>query len=186
MKKFLIIYYSLISLAIAENRFINNYVFEWGEKDPKVVERYLKNSIKFDKHKDADAAYILGNLYLSGTFLKKDLKKADIYITIAANLRLPEALNSIGDGYYSGDIREKDIKKALYYYEKAAQSGFGPGQFNAGIVLLNHGKTKKDLEKSIFYLDKASKNRHDLNSMVDFAEKYKKRAISKYKKYFKD
>lgn len=180
MKK-LLIFYMLISVAFADNKFMSKYVFEWGEKNPKIVEQYLKNSIQFKTTKNANAAYILGNLYLSGTFLEKDLKKADIYITIAANLNLPEALNSIGDGYYSGDIREKNIKRALYYYEKAARLGFGPGQFNAGIVLLKYGKTKNDLKKSIFYLDKASKNIHDLDSIVNSAKKYKNHAISKYK-----
>lgn len=186
MKKLVIVCLSFISLAIAENKFISNYVFEWGEKNPNIVEKYLKSSIQFNQPQNATSAYILGNLYLSGIFLKQDLKKADIYITIAANLGLPEALNSIGDGYYSGDIRKKNIKKALYYYEKAAQLGFGPAQFNAGIVLLKYGQTKEDLKKSIFYLDKASKNIHHLNSIVNSADKYKKHAISKYKGCFKN
>lgn len=183
MKKLLIVYLSFISLAIAENKFISNYVFKWGEENPNIVEKYLKSSIQFNQSKNANSAYILGTLYLNGIFLRQDLRKADIYITLAANLGLPEAINSLGDGYYSGDIREKDIKKALYYYEKAARLGFGPGQFNAGIVLLKYGKTKKDFKKSIFYLDKASKNIHDSNSILKSAEKYKKHAISKFKNY---
>lgn len=184
MIKLLTICITLITTAFADNQFINSYVFNWGEKNPEIVEKYLRSSIQFDKQKSAVAAYVLGNLYLSGTFLKKDLRKADLYITMAANLGLPEAINSIGDGYYSGDIRKKDVRQALAYYEKAAKLGFGAAQFNAGIVLLRYGKTKKDLQKSILYLDKASKNFHDLNSITKFAQKYKEDAKIKYERGF--
>ncbi len=177
---------SLFTLNVfAENKFINNYVFEWCDKDPQSIEKYLKNSINGDK-RNANAAYALGSLYLNGIGLKQDIKKADLYITIAANLNLPEAINSIGDGYYSGDIRHKNIKMALEYYEKAAKMGFGPAQFNAGVVLMNSAKSKKDLEKAIFYLDKASKNRDDLNSMTESAKKYKLHAKDKLKRFNKN
>lgn len=182
MLKILIIFSVFTFNVFAENKFINNYVFELIDNDPKLVEKYLKSSVNCEK-RNADAAYILGNLYLNGIGLKKNLKKADLYITIAANLNLPEAINSIGDGYYSGDIRPKNIKKALEYYEKAAKMGFGPAQFNAGIVLMNNAKSKKDLGKAILYLDKASKNREDLDDMTKSAKKYKLNAQNRLENY---
>lgn len=163
--------------SFADNVFINRYVFEWGEKNPEVVEKYLRTSLE----QIPVSAYILGNLYLCGIFLPKNLQKADWYITKAANMNLPEAINSIGDGYYTGDIRPKNIKMALKCYEKAAKMGFGAAQFNAGIVLLNTAKTKKALQRAIFYLDNASKNRNNLKEIADMASKYLRNARKKLK-----
>ena len=165
--------------ASADNVFINKYVFEWGEKDSKVVENYLRASMTHNPV----SAYILGNLYLWGIFLPKNLQKADWYITKAANMNLPEAINSIGDGYYSGDIRPQNIKMALKCYEKAAKMGFGIAQFNAGIVLLNTAQTKKELRLAIFYLDNASKNRNNLKEIADAANRYKQDANKRLKQY---
>lgn len=178
MKKILSVFLCVLSFQYchADNNFISNYVFNWAD-NPKVIEEYLTKSAK----DNSISAYILGTLYLTGDILKKDLQRADWYITKAANKNLPEALNSIGDGYYSGDIREKNIDMALYYYEKAAKLGFGPAQFNAGIVLLKIGTTKDKIKKSIFWLDKASKNKDDLKEITQKALKYKKDAETKLK-----
>ncbi|MBQ2173728.1 MAG: sel1 repeat family protein [Alphaproteobacteria bacterium] len=165
--------------SFADNVFINRYVFEWGDKNPKVVENYLRSSIE----QNPVSAYVLGNLYLFGIFLPKDLQKADWYITKAANMNLPEAINSIGDGYYTGDIRPKNIKMALQYYKKAAKMGFGIAQFNAGIVLLETAKTKNELRLAIFYLDNASQNRNNLKEIAEAANKYMRDANKKLKYY---
>jgi len=163
--------------SFADNVFINRYVFEWGEKNPEVVENYLRASLE----QNPISGYILGNLYLWGIFLPKNLQKADWYITKAANMNLPEAINSIGDGYYTGDIRPRNIKRALNCYKKAAKMGFGVAQFNAGIVLLNIAKTKTELQLAIFYLDNAAKNRNNLKEVADAANKYKRSANEKLK-----
>lgn len=177
--KFAIVSCCIGASSFADNIFINQYVFEWGEKNPKIVENYLRASLDTN----AVSAYILGNLYLCGIFFPKDIQKADWFITKAANMNLPEAINSIGDGYYSGDIRPQNIKMALKYYEKAANMGFGVAQFNAGIVLLNTAKSKKELLFARFYLDKASKNRDNLKEVVDVAKRYKRDTDKKLKKY---
>jgi TPR repeat protein len=171
-----------ISHSYAGNKFINNYVFEWSFKDISVVKDYLVKSTR-EPHVNAVASYVLGMLYIDGSILQKNLRMADCFLTIAANMGLPEAINAIGDGYYSGDIRPKDIKKALKYYEKAAEMGFGPAQFNAGIVLFRTYKNKYDLRKAILYLDKASKNGNDLGEVARVALKYKTDAEHKFKKY---
>ncbi len=165
------------SSVFAGNAFISHYVFAW-EKNPEVVEKYLRAS--FD---NPSSVYMLGNLYLFGTILTKDLRKADWYITKAMNRNLPEAINSIGDAYYSGDIRPKNIKKALQFYKRAANMGFGVAQFNAGIVLLNTAKSKSELKLAIAYLDKASKNRDDLGEIADVAKRYKANARKKLMLY---
>lgn len=177
--KFTIILCCAGTSSVADNIFISQYVFEWGEKNPKIVENYLRASLDTN----AVSAYILGNLYLWGIFFQKDMQKADWFITKAANMKLPEAINSIGDGYYSGDIRPQNIKMALKYYKKAANMGFGVSQFNAGIVLLNTAKSIKALYLARFYLDKASKNRDNLKEVVDVAKRYKRDIDKKLKQY---
>ena len=168
----------LTTNVFSENIFISRYVFEWGDTNPEIVEKYLRSSLD-----NPVSAYVLGNLYLTGTFLQKNLQKADWYITKAANMNLPEAVNSIGDGYYSGDIRPKNINMALKCYRKSADMGFGVAQFNAGVVLLSTAKSKKELELAIAYLDKASRNREDLGEIAHTAERYKRNAEKKLKIY---
>ena len=178
MKAF-VIFVLLLKNVFASNIFISHYVFEWGVKNPKIVEEYLRSS----SETNAFCSYILGNLYLFGIFVQQNIQKADWYITKAANMNLPEAINSIGDGYYSGDIRKKDIKMALKFYKKAANMGFGVAQFNAGVVLLNTAKTKIELKNAIWYLDRASKNQKDLGDITNAAKRYKNLCKQKLKTY---
>lgn len=177
--RFIFVLWCASSSAFSDNVFINRYVFEWGEKSPEIVEHYLRSSID----NNPVSAYILGNLYLFGIFLPKSMQKADWYITKAANMNLPEAINSIGDGYYSGDIRPQNTKMALKYYEKAAKMGLGIAQFNAGILLLNTAQTKKALRLALFYLDSAAKNSNNLREVADAAKRYMQNAEKDLKNY---
>ena len=178
MPKLLLILSLLCFQCKAANTYIASYVFTWIGINKEISLNYLHKGIEIGKP-NSDAAYILGTLYLDGDLIEKDLKKADYYISLAANLNHPAAIKSIGDGYYTGDIRKKDIKKSLEYYEKAAKLGYGPAQFNAGIVLLNTASSKKDLKMAIFWLDKASKNDDDLKEITKSALKYKEYAKNK-------
>jgi TPR repeat protein len=175
--------YLLITDGFAGNQFIGYYVLNWANIAPAVVENYLKKAAE-QPATSAYAAYLLGTLYLDGNILQKDLRKARYYLTLAANLGSPEAINSLGDGFYSGDIFEKNVNCALFYYVKAAKLGFGPAQFNAGIVLLKTAKSKADLRRAIFYLDKASKNCDDLGDITKHAIRFLRNAQEKVN-YFK-
>ncbi|MDR1034746.1 MAG: sel1 repeat family protein [Holosporales bacterium] len=171
--------YILISSCFAGNSFIGYYVLNWASRNASsVVENYLKKSAQRPAS-NAYAAYLLGTLYLEDNILQKDLWKARYYLTLAANLGSPEAMNSLGDGFYSGDIFERNTNCALYYYLRAARCGFGPAQFNAGIVLLQTAKNRRDLRRAVFYLDKASKNRDDLGDITKHAIKFLKDAQEK-------
>lgn len=130
-------------------KFVDEYISTWLDSNPETVKQFLLKNI--------DNPYCC---FMYGTILlqEKNFKQADIYITKAANVGLPEALNSIGDGYYSGDIRPKNHTKALEYYRRAAKSGYGPAQFNAGVVFLRYAKTKRGVRKAIYWLNKAISN----------------------------
>lgn len=179
MFRFFLILILLCANCNASNEYIRNYIFSWIEEDKNTCIKYLQNAIEIGEP-NADAAFILGSLYVDGKLIEKDFKKADYYLTISAQLNHPGAINSIGDGYYIGDIRQKDLKKALKYYERAGKMGYGPAQFNAGIVLYKYGSSKKDLKKAIFWLDKASKNYDDLDEIIiNHAKAYKQDAENK-------
>lgn len=150
---------------------VNNYVTMWIDKNPKAVEQYLLANIK-----EPYCCFMYGTLFL----YEKNMKKADIYITKAANMGLPEALNSIGDGYYSGDIRPKDHKKALEYYRLSAKKGYGVAQFNAGVVFLKYAKTKRGVRKAIYWLNKAINNPH-MKEFKPYILISKRNAIEKLK-----
>ncbi|MDR0695619.1 MAG: sel1 repeat family protein [Holosporales bacterium] len=163
------------------NEYIGHYVEVWIHTEPRIIKHYLRGLIRGPRP-NPTAAYILGMIYLEGTILKKDLRTADCFLTMAANAGLPAAINAIGDSYYTGDTREKNISLAALYYERAAKMGFGPAQFNAGVVFLRTGTTKRDLRKAILYLDKASKNSNDLGEITKSALQYKKDAEERLKK----
>lgn len=128
---------------------VDNYVFELLPHKSKEAKKYLKKNIK-----DPYCCYLLGTIYLT----EKDFRKANKYLTKAAQMGSLEAINSIGDGYYSGDIRQKNHKEALKYYVDAAKKGNGAAQFNAGSVYFKYSKSIKTLKKAIYWFDKASKN----------------------------
>lgn len=128
---------------------VDNYVFELLPNKSKEAKKYLKKNIK-----DPYCCYLLGTIYLT----EKDLRKANKYLTKAAQMGSLEATNSIGDGYYSGDIRQKNHKEALKCYVDAAKKGNGAAQFNAGSVYLKYSKSIRTLKKAIYWFDKASKN----------------------------
>lgn len=128
---------------------VDNYISAWLDTNPEVVKKYLLANINVPY-----CCFMYGTILLQ----ERKFEQADVYITKAANIGLPEALNSVGDGYYSGDIRPKNHAKALEYYRWAAKKGYGPAQFNAGIVFLKYAKTAKGIRKAIYWLNKAIDN----------------------------
>lgn len=135
------------------------------------AKRYLKKNIN-----NPYCCYLLGTIYLT----EKNLKKANKYITKAAEMGSLEAINSIGDGYYSGDIREKNHKEALKCYVEAAKRGNGTAQFNAGAVYYKYSKSINTLNKAIYWFDKASKN-DDIKGLREYIIICKKTAEDKLK-----
>jgi TPR repeat protein len=171
------------SNCLAYNKFVAEYVTRLiyaGKFDE--TENYLASASSY-LFPDPTASFLLGSFYLGGCVFKRNLKRADVYITKAANLGLPEAIHSLGDGYYSGDIREKNIEKALECYKKAANLGYGPSQFNAGVVLLNTATSKRELKLSIYYLSQAAGNIEDLGEITKDAEHYKANAKDKLRNF---
>ena len=156
-------------------RQVDNYVATWLGINPEVVKKYLMANIN-----EPYCCFMYGTILLN----EKNFRQADIYITKAANMNLPEAFNSIGDGYYSGDIRAKNHEKALIYYLRAAKMGYGPAQFNAGVVFFKYAKTKKGILKSIYWLKQAINN-PEMSELKPYILVAKSNAIDKLKTFKK-
>ena len=71
----------------------------------------------------ADALYALGNLYVHGKYVQKDIDKAISYFKKGADLYHPEAVYSLGVAYSHGDGLPQDDALAFDYFFKAALLG---------------------------------------------------------------
>lgn len=154
---------------------VDDYIATWLDRDVGIVKKYLLTNINIPY-----CCFMYGTILLQ----EKNFKQADIYITKAANTKLPEALNSIGDGYYSGDIRPKNHVKALEYYRWAAKMGYGPAQINAGVVFLKHAKTAKGVRKAIHWFSKAINN-PEMEDLKPYILIFKTNAIDKLNSFKK-
>lgn len=183
MKRFFIISvwgicYLLVTNVVAQ-RYVYQYVIAHIKQNPEAVKNYLWKSCECKKP-NAEAAYILGDLYLNGDYVGKNHILARYFIRKSASMQYLPAIKSLADGYYSGDIEEKDIQKAFSIYEYGAKKGNGACQFNAGVMLLNGLQTKNrraELKESVFWLKKSRDNKENFGITNEFIESYIEKAI---------
>lgn len=82
---------------------------------------------------EANACYCLGMLYYDGKgSLKKNIKKAIKYLTVAAEQNIPEAQNDLGKLYYLNAETEQDNQKAFSLLQKAANKGISESMIYLG------------------------------------------------------
>jgi TPR repeat protein len=74
----------------------------------------------------------MGEIYLRGRIVSKDVDLAVAHYTRAAKLGSLEALNRIGEMWETGLNREHDFKEAVACYRKAANAGLAEAQVNLG------------------------------------------------------
>ena len=84
-------------------------------------ERYLWES--WSKHKNFQAAYLLGKAYAQGTVLPQNMEKALVLLTTVAGTGNPYAQYLLGKIYYWGNGAEQDREKGLEYIRLAAEHG---------------------------------------------------------------
>ena len=75
------------------------------------------------KQGDTDAMRRLGYMYLEGTGVSQDLRKAKELFEEASNLGNANAMCFLGDMYENGDGCVQDYAKAKEFYEQAAKKG---------------------------------------------------------------
>jgi TPR repeat protein len=104
------------------------------------------------------ALYELGLLYYNGEWwLKKDLKKALLYHTKAAELGNADAMFELYALYSTGTGVKKDNKVAMDWCKKAADLNQGRACFNMGGFYAVGNGVPKDLDLSVKWYDRASK-----------------------------
>jgi TPR repeat protein len=118
------------------------------------------------QNKSLGPLFNIGNLYLNGWGVKKNIKKALNYFELVISKKiifLPEqkvkwselALFLIGKTYFDGILVKRNKKKGLNYYHLAAKKG----NLNAAYTLssIYGAKENYDLKKKIFYLNQCAK-----------------------------
>jgi TPR repeat protein len=117
------------------------------------------------QNKSLGPLFNIGNLYLNGWGVKRNIKKALHYFELVISKKiifLPEqkvkwselALFLIGKTYFDGILVKRNKKKGLNYYHLAAKKG----NLNAAYTLSHIYGTKEDynLKKKIFYLNQCA------------------------------
>ena len=91
------------------------------KKDPQCVHWFEKAC----NNGDMDSAAELGCFYMSGTFVSKDVNKAQEYFDLVDKSEEANPMMDIMRIYYFGpnDNGEKDLSKAIYWCKKAATFG---------------------------------------------------------------
>jgi len=87
------------------------------------------------RRQTARAYYQLGTLFLNGTGVALDLRKAIEAFEVAAALGMGQAQNSLAMMCAAGDGAARDNKKAQRLYSLAASQGVVSAQYNLGIML---------------------------------------------------
>lgn len=105
----------------------------------------LKELLTLANKGDSDAQYDLGWMYESGEGVKKDLKEAFKWFSLAAKQGDAGAQFNLGWMYESGEGATKNPKEALKYYELAANQGDPDAQYSLGLMLANGEGCPQDL-----------------------------------------
>ena len=88
---------------------------------PQEGKRYLWES--WSKHKNLQAAYLLGKAYAQGIILPRDMEKALELLNTVAEKGNPYAQYLLGKIYYWGNGVEQDRENGLEYIRQAAEQG---------------------------------------------------------------
>jgi TPR repeat protein len=109
-----------------------------------------KHLQKWVKKKKAWAQYTLGNMYEHGLYgVKKDVKRAFVLYTLAAEQGDANAQYELGIMYDKGEGTKPDVKRALELITLAAEKGLAKAQQSLGNRYL-HGTdgVKKDVKRA--------------------------------------
>ena len=103
----------------------------------------------------------LGEKYLMGQGVPKDIRKGLEFYKKAAEMGSPEAQLALGDRYQQGIDVEQDDRQALYWYQKAAAQGNAAAQTEIG-VLYEFGKgVMRDYRTAMAWYQKAAAQGND-------------------------
>jgi TPR repeat protein len=99
----------------------------------------------------------LGNMYLDGEGVSKDLVQASKWYTEAAMRGNRGAQYTLGGMYEEGEGVPKNVAKAAQLYEASARQGFGLAQYALGLSYEFGQGVPRNRRTAIFWLDQAGK-----------------------------
>jgi TPR repeat protein len=104
---------------------------------------------------DAQAQFLLGLKYETGTDVARDLTKAANWYEKAALQGNPESQFKLAMLLENGRGRAADPAAAAQWYERAARGGYAPAQYNLGVLQLNAASTDAGRIDGLVWLMKA-------------------------------
>ena len=104
---------------------------------------------------DADAQYRLGQAYVRGLGVTKNLTKALEFIQQAADQGHAEAIGGVGYFHAHGFGVKKDLAAAAEWFRKGAEKGGAKAQLNYGQALLNGRGIPMDEAGGMKWIEKA-------------------------------
>ena len=104
---------------------------------------------------DANAQFMLGNMYRQGKGVSQDYKQAVSWYRKAADQGLAKAQLMLGVMYYEGRGVTQDYKQAVSWYRKAAEQGFAQAQTLLGSMYFEGRGVARDYQQAKEWFIKA-------------------------------
>lgn len=109
---------------------------------------------------DVRAQVRLGELYLLGRDVPKDVQRGKMWLLRAAEHGDNHARTGVGILYLEGLGVPQSDKIAAEWFEKAAEERHAAAQYNLGYLYSNGRGVPRDLEKGWDLIEKAAKSQH--------------------------
>lgn len=123
-------------------------IFDIFNKEKREEKKKFKAQLKEAKGGDVPMQLYVGQCYLNGNIVKKNVKKAANFLKLAADRSDPEAMRLYADCLHYGIGVAPDRKSAAKYYDDAAAKGNIEAQASlGGYYLLGLGGLAKDVAK---------------------------------------
>ncbi len=104
---------------------------------------------------NAQAQFLLGLKYETGTDVARDLAEAANWYEKAARQGIPEAQFKLATFLERGRGRDADPAAAAQWYERAARAGYAPAQYNLGVLQLNAASNEVERIDGLVWLIRA-------------------------------
>ncbi len=111
------------------------------------------------KASDIQAQQKLGEVFLNGDLVARDIKRATKWLRKAANAGAMSSQLFLARMFLNGEGVEKNIAEAIDWYKLAAEQNSVSAQYQLGIIYGQQG-AQQNLPESIRWLERAAKNNH--------------------------
>lgn len=144
------------------------YTFSTEKCDYKKAFKYATIAAEDDEE---NGYYILGELYLNGWGVTKDVQQALENYKMAAAYGNETAMNQIGIIYMGNESFEADPEQSFYWFNEAAKKGLDVGMNNLGFCYKNGLGIEADAEQAAEWFKKAAELGY-VDAMVELGDYY--------------